>query len=125
MYLAYRYIKRKRQEKRAQEEAENRQRQSTANSGLASDNDAVPLHRYETVAGEASIDTTPAATTTTTVKLLTPEQKAERKRRYIYRCKIIFGLMMPFTLQGLDTTIVASALPFIAADFGKLLQSLV
>ncbi|CAK7269164.1 hypothetical protein SEPCBS57363_003462 [Sporothrix epigloea] len=131
MYLAYRYIKRKRQEKRAQEEAENRPRQSTANSGLASDTDAVPLQRDETVvgeasddtvAGEASADTTPATTTTTSDKKLTPEQKAERKRRYIYRCKIIFGLMMPFTLQGLDTTIVASALPFIAADFDQIAQ---
>ncbi|CAK7235254.1 hypothetical protein SBRCBS47491_009230 [Sporothrix bragantina] len=138
MYLAYRYIKRKRQEKRAQEEAEERQRQSTANSGLAGDIDAVPVSRDGVVAGDVPVrdqsieplhaDGTPAASTAPIKEakevkpVLTPEQKAERKRRYIYRCKIIFGLMMPFTLQGLDTTIVASALPFIASDFNQIAQ---
>jgi hypothetical protein len=48
----------------------------------------------------------------------TPQETAEKKRRRIYRYKIIFGLFMPFTLQALDTTIIASALPFIANDFG-------
>ena len=43
----------------------------------------------------------------------------EKKRRMKYRLKILFGLVAPFTLQSLDTTIIASALPFIAQDFGK------
>jgi hypothetical protein len=51
----------------------------------------------------------------------TAEEKAEKKKRQrAYRYRIIFGLMMPFTLQALDTTIIASALPTIAADFGML-----
>lgn len=48
---------------------------------------------------------------------LTPEDKAERHRRRVHRWKLILGLFAPFMLQSLDTTIIASALPFIAADF--------
>jgi hypothetical protein len=47
------------------------------------------------------------------------EDPVEKKRRRKYRYKIIFGLMAPFALQALDTTIIASALPFIAQDFSK------
>lgn len=49
----------------------------------------------------------------------TPEQRAEKKRRRKYRLKIILGLFAPYTLQALDTTIIASALKFIAEDFGQ------
>lgn len=51
--------------------------------------------------------------------LLTPEEKAENKRKSVYRWKIVLGLFAPFLLQVLDTTIVASALPTIAAKFGQ------
>jgi hypothetical protein len=47
----------------------------------------------------------------------TPEEQAEKKRRRKYRLRIILGLFLPFTLQALDTTIIASALKFIADDF--------
>lgn len=49
----------------------------------------------------------------------TPEEKAEQRRKRSYRWKIVIGLFAPFTLQSLDTTIIASALPFIASDFSK------
>lgn len=52
----------------------------------------------------------------------TPEEKAEQRRRRVYRWKIVVGLFAPFTLQSLDTTIIASALPFIASDFSKQAQ---
>lgn len=52
-------------------------------------------------------------------KELTPEEKAEKKRMRNYRVKIVLGLFAPFTLQALDTTIVAAALPTIAAEFSK------
>ena len=35
----------------------------------------------------------------------------------IYRWKLIAGLSLPFSIQALETTIVAGALPFIASDF--------
>ena len=35
-----------------------------------------------------------------------------------YRCKVIVGLIFPFALQALDVTIIASAFPWIATDFG-------
>lgn len=50
-------------------------------------------------------------------EIVNPEMVAEKKRRRIYRWKIILGLFSPFCLQALDTTIVASALPYIAQDF--------
>lgn len=50
---------------------------------------------------------------------LTPEETAEKRRKRAYRWKIVIGLFAPFTLQSLDTTIIASALPFIASDFRK------
>lgn len=49
----------------------------------------------------------------------TPEEKAEQRRKRAYRWKIVIGLFAPFTLQSLDTTIIASALPFIASDFSE------
>lgn len=52
----------------------------------------------------------------------TPEEKAEQRRKRSYRWKIVIGLFAPFTLQSLDTTIIASALPFIASDFSKRIQ---
>ncbi|RAL61553.1 hypothetical protein DID88_009592 [Monilinia fructigena] len=39
-----------------------------------------------------------------------------------YRIKLIIGLFFPFTIQALDTTIVASALPWIASDFNEISQ---
>jgi hypothetical protein len=50
-------------------------------------------------------------------KELSPEEKTEKKRKRIYRFKIVLGLFGPFCLQSLDTTIIASALPYIATDF--------
>lgn len=57
-------------------------------------------------------------------KILTPEEKAEKKRRRIYQWKLVIGLFGPFALQALDTTIVASALAQIADDFRMLLLTL-
>jgi MFS family permease len=50
-------------------------------------------------------------------KALSSEEALEKRRKRTYRWKIILGLFSPFCLQALDTTIVASALPFIAEDF--------
>jgi len=43
------------------------------------------------------------------------EKKAARR----YRWKLIAGLALPFAVQGLDSTIIAGALPFIASDFSE------
>ncbi|EPE02409.1 mfs transporter [Ophiostoma piceae UAMH 11346] len=126
MYVAYKYIKKKRNEKREQKQQKQDQQQqqqghavsqatavNTASSGLAmtpaEEPPKVPPDPKSKEREEKSEEDK-------------QREKAEKKRRYIYRCKIIFGLMMPFTLQGLDTTIVASALPYIAADFDQLAQ---
>lgn len=46
------------------------------------------------------------------------EGSIKNKKRRSHKYKVLFGLALPFALQSLDTTIIASALPFIAADFG-------
>ncbi|KAI9648509.1 hypothetical protein NHQ30_003144 [Ciborinia camelliae] len=45
---------------------------------------------------------------------LCEEDKKEFSR---YRWRLTAGLMLPYMVQGLDLTIIASALPFIASDF--------
>ena len=52
-------------------------------------------------------------------KPVSRDDPKEKKRRRIYRWKIIYGLCGPFTLQALDATIIASAFPYIATDFGE------
>ncbi|KAJ5673600.1 Major facilitator superfamily domain general substrate transporter [Penicillium longicatenatum] len=51
-----------------------------------------------------------------------PEEKAAKRKRRVYRWKLILGLFGPFCLQSLDTTIIASALPYIAEDFDQVSQ---
>ncbi|KAM5355610.1 hypothetical protein ACJ41O_002256 [Fusarium nematophilum] len=48
--------------------------------------------------------------------------KQDEKAATKYRWKIIIGLVSPFALQALDSTIIASALPWIASDFGQVSQ---
>ena len=45
--------------------------------------------------------------------------KEEARAANIYRWKLMIGLFFPFSVQALDTTIIAGALPFIASDFSK------
>ncbi|KAM0440773.1 hypothetical protein ACHAPT_000074 [Fusarium lateritium] len=47
---------------------------------------------------------------------------SDKKAATKYRWKIILGLVAPFALQALDSTIIASALPWIAGDFGEISQ---
>ncbi|KAF6841323.1 major facilitator superfamily transporter [Colletotrichum musicola] len=48
-----------------------------------------------------------------------PTCKSARREQLKYRAKIFFGLVLPFVIQALDVTIIASALPWIASDFGE------
>jgi MFS family permease len=48
--------------------------------------------------------------------------KFEKRAARNYRRKVVLGLILPFALQALDTTIIASALPWIAVDFGEVAQ---
>ncbi|RFU32690.1 hypothetical protein B7463_g3645, partial [Scytalidium lignicola] len=51
-----------------------------------------------------------------------PLCRADQLAARQYRVKLIFGLVFPFILQALDTTIIASALPWIASDFNRISQ---
>ncbi|KAJ5144640.1 hypothetical protein N7448_002032 [Penicillium atrosanguineum] len=146
MFLIYKHIK-KRNEKRRVEAAALKH---TGNIQNASDNitlahgsrEAIPLdatfveHSEATPAHAAPVHDVPAERSQNKApsfeakdlkekkerKVLTPEEVAEKKRRTIYRWKIVLGLFSPFCLQALDTTIVASALPYIAEDFNQVKQ---
>ncbi|KAH7255169.1 major facilitator superfamily domain-containing protein [Fusarium redolens] len=48
--------------------------------------------------------------------------KRESNQQVRYRWRIILGLVLPFALSALDVTIIASALPWIAADFDRVTQ---
>ncbi|KAI0142402.1 MFS general substrate transporter [Hypoxylon sp. NC0597] len=51
-----------------------------------------------------------------------PQCKAEASAATKYRWKLVLCLILPYALQALDVTIVASALPWIALDFGEMSQ---
>ncbi|CAD6445439.1 e91f15f3-b776-412b-b345-d69a89be1e64 [Sclerotinia trifoliorum] len=46
----------------------------------------------------------------------------DKKALSRYRWRLTAGLMLPYMVQGLDLTIIAGALPFIASDFNQLSQ---
>lgn len=48
-----------------------------------------------------------------------PVCKEEKRAARRYRLLLTAGLFLPFTVQALDATIIAGALPFIASDFRK------
>jgi FtsZ-interacting cell division protein ZipA len=129
MYLAYKYAKRKyteRQEKKAAAVAQPSATNDDNNDGRTQSLDAradVEITSTPSPFQPAAQSSPPATSEVKEEKKQkheeTPEEKMEKSRRRKYRYKIIFGLFAPFTLQALDTTIIASALPFIAADFSK------
>ncbi|KAL2864021.1 putative MFS multidrug transporter [Aspergillus lucknowensis] len=49
-----------------------------------------------------------------------PEIAAEKRRRRVYRWKLIGSLFLPYMLATIDLTIVATAVPFIASHFNEL-----
>ena len=47
----------------------------------------------------------------------TERSRKEKGEARVYLAKLTLGLLFPFCLQALDTTIISSALPWIASDF--------
>ncbi len=124
MYLAYKYVKkrkRQREEAKAAEEARPQATETQPQDGVLSDETRALTASRPTSTQEypAPISSTPAEPKPEPESKPeeTPEERAEKKRRRAYRLRIILGLFAPFTLQALDTTIIASALKFIADDF--------
>lgn len=48
--------------------------------------------------------------------------KRDRREQLKYRWRIILCLVLPFSISALDVTVIASALPWIAADFDEVPQ---
>ena len=44
--------------------------------------------------------------------------KEEERAIRVYRWRLIAGLFFPAVVEGLNTTMIAAAVPFIASDFG-------
>jgi hypothetical protein len=106
MYLAYKYVKRKRNERQASPPQDNEGGSSTR-----------PATTVVVAAPDTQLSDSAKGPGSTKKTDPSPEEVAEKKRRRKYRWKIVIGLFAPFALQGLDTTIIASAMPYIAADF--------
>ena len=111
-YLLYRHYKRKRAQK------------ASAVTQLGSENDQIglsniPLQETQTMdAKHAHSDYNKTQDGTRMGPSEEPAgRKQEKRAARVYRWKLIGGLFFPFTIQALDTTIVAGALPFIASDF--------
>lgn len=51
-----------------------------------------------------------------------PIDKKARKAARLYRLRLIGGLFLPATVQALNTTLIAGALPFIASEFHQFAQ---
>ena len=130
MILLYKYVQRKRKEK-AQQACESPQQAPTSpvsESPLAL---SVPVDENEAVheVKDHLVETNPKAAVVNqeqqqvvSAEVNDDDGQAEISRRAKiaarhYRVRIIAGLFFPFALQALDTTIIASALPWIASDF--------
>lgn len=126
MIVGYRYARRKLQEREARRQAEELQ-QSQDRPAVAGGSvqpragrEAIPSSAPVSTMRARNSDPGPVVTSEKpSGNTLTPEEKAEQRRRRSYRWKVVFGLFMPFTLQALDTTIVAAALPTIAVEFSE------
>lgn len=120
MYLAYKYAKKKYKERKQAKAAETAESPSS-DAQPAVQQDAMASDQIKNAArseDETAEKGEEKAESTSPESHETPQDDSiEKKRKRSYRLKIIFGLVAPFTLQSLDTTIIASALPFIAKDF--------
>jgi len=122
MYFAIRYARKKYKERQQAKEAESLGLHSSE-TGPSTQQDIVTNNETENAAStgshEAGVRNDNVAIESAEPNKTPNADPIEKKRRMRYRLKVLFGLVAPFTLQSLDTTIIASALPFIAQDFSK------
>lgn len=112
-YLLYKYIKKRR--------AASAQQQKTSEHELKlNDDNQSPFQITEDSERIVDSDQGPK-TSEARVEEESIAKEAKRAAR-IYRWRLIAGLFLPFSVQALETTIVAGALPFIASDFNQLSQ---
>lgn len=116
MYATFKFARRKFREHEAKKAAEAPQQHGVAQSSLPTDEEE-NSRPGGTKGARNDLAPAPVPSKKPAPKVMSSEDKAEQRRRRMYRLKIVFGLCFPFTLQALDTTIVAAALPTIAAEF--------
>ncbi|TQV93789.1 tetracycline efflux protein [Cordyceps javanica] len=108
MFYAYKKIKEHRRQKALAQETTAQDTTTTTHAGSSNTDQKLANHD--------------AARASNTKKELSPEEIADKRRRRVYRWKLIAGLFGPFALQALDTTIIASALSDIATEFNQVKQ---
>ncbi|KAL4772311.1 major facilitator superfamily domain-containing protein [Aspergillus nidulans var. acristatus] len=79
---------------------------------------SIPLRPFDGQNDGDSI--TPANTSALHEKSISHEAEAEKRRRRVYRLKLVCALFMPYFLATIDLTIVATSVPFIASHFNEL-----
>lgn len=94
-YLLYKYIKKSRAAKRQSHNIPLRPFDGQHDSDSLTQPNASALHE----------------------KSISHEAEAEKRRRRVYRLKLVCALFMPYFLATIDLTIVATAVPFIASHF--------
>lgn len=109
MYAGFKFARRKYREHQAKKAAEAQGQHGAALSSAPSGE----------VVDDRKASSSPSTANITGDGTVTAEEQAEKHRKRIYRLKVVFGLALPFTLQALDTTIVAAALPTIAMEFSR------
>ncbi|KAL2141536.1 hypothetical protein VTI28DRAFT_2236 [Corynascus sepedonium] len=124
MYLAYKYGKKRYKEHQAWKAGEQTPTKPNimGEDGMLYDETRGLRASDEGPGVPVPYDPSPLAAAEETKDGEISEERAERKRRRKYRLRVIMGLFLPFALQALDTTIIASALTSIAQDFHELKQ---
>jgi len=127
-YLLYKYIKKTSRERKA------RQANPDRFENIGKQDQQSPAHAIDTPAASGEENVAQNPDTFATPQNGMPEKngstaeptpakdtrtKEEKRAMRIYRRKLIAGLFLPFSVQALETTIIAGALPFIASDFSR------
>ncbi|KAL4757458.1 putative MFS multidrug transporter [Aspergillus foveolatus] len=79
---------------------------------------SIPLRPFDGQHDSDSLN--PPNTSARHEKSISHEAEAEKRRRRVYRLKLVCALFMPYFLATIDLTIVATSVPFIASHFNEL-----
>ena len=122
-YLLYKYIRDKRRQRAAADNAAN------IDSNLPAERNEAPVFSGRNDLPDTSTALTSLVDTNARNEHISSkhskstedahDSKAEQRAMRNYRLRLVAGLFFPYLVQSLNTTMIASALPFIASDFSR------